>query len=116
MNARTESSSSTLRLGPALRYSLAGVALEGSLLVGPAYTWVTAKAEPPYVGQTDSALGIIGSAGLAIAYPDRSPVFAVAASRAGMLLPSPRIELPNEAARNLGPLLLEASLSFGLRL
>lgn len=105
-----------LRVGPALRYSLARFALEGSLVVGPAYTWVTAKAEPPYVGQTDAALGILGSAGLAIAYPDRSPAFVVAASRAGMLLPSPRVELPNEAGRNLGPLLIEASLSFGLRL
>jgi hypothetical protein len=104
-----------LRVGPALRYSLARFALVGSVVVGPGYTWVTATAEAPYVGRTDGALGMLGSAGLALAYPDRGPVFAAATSRASLLLPSPRVELPNEAAKDLGPLLLEASLSFGLR-
>jgi len=105
-----------LRVGPALRYSLARFALEGSVIFGPAYTWVTAKAEAPYVGGTDAALGILGSAGLAVAYPDRSAVFVAAANRACLLLPGPRVELPNQAQRDFGPLLIEASLSFGLRL
>lgn len=104
-----------LRVGPALRYSLARFALVGSVALGPAYTWVTATADVPYLGQTDAALGMLASAGLAIAYPDRGPVFAAAAGRGSILLPSPRIELPNDAAQDLGPLLLEASLSFGLR-
>lgn len=106
---------SFLRVGPALRYSLAGFALSGSLLLGPAYTWVTATADRPYIARTASALGILGSAGLAIAYPDRSAVFAVAASHTSLLLPAPRIQVPGEAPRNFGPLLVEASLSFGVR-
>lgn len=107
---------SFLRVGPVVRFSLARFALVGSAVVGPSYTWVTGTADAPYVGRTDAAFGMLGSAGLALAYPDRGPVFAMATSRAGVLLPSPRIELPSEAPQNVGPLLLEASLSFGLRL
>lgn len=104
-----------LRLGPIVRFSLARFALAGSLLAGPAYTWVTATADRPYIAQTDGAPGILASAGLAIAYPDRSSVFAMAASRASLLLPSPRIQVPGEAARDFGPVLVEASLSVGMR-
>jgi hypothetical protein len=105
-----------LRVGVALRYSLASFAVTGSLVVGPAYTWVTAKAFSPYVGSPDFAFGVAGGAGLSVGYPSRSRVFAVAGSRAGVLLPSPRFKLPNESPRDLGPLLLEASLGIGLRL
>lgn len=107
---------SFLRVGPALRYSFERFAFAGSLVVGPAYTWVTANAVSPYVAQTDFALGVFGGAGLAVAYPEQSRVFAVAGARASVLLPSPRLELPNEQPRALGPLLFEASLGFGVRL
>jgi hypothetical protein len=105
-----------LRVGVALRYSLARFAVAGSLVVGPAYTWVTAKAVSPYVGEPDFAFGVAGGAGLSVSYPSRSRVFAVAGSRAAVLLPGPRFELPNEEPRDVGPLLIEASLGIGLRL
>ncbi|MES1189371.1 MAG: hypothetical protein ABUL60_36480 [Myxococcales bacterium] len=105
-----------LRVGVALRYSLARFAVAGSLVVGPAYTWVTARAVAPYVSGADFAFGVAGSAGLSVSYPHRGPVFAVAGSRAVVLLPGPRFELPNEEPRDLGPLLIEASLGIGLRL
>lgn len=105
-----------LRVGVALRYSLARFTVAGSLVVGPAYTWVTARAVSPYVGSPDSAFGLAGGAGLAVSYPSRSRVFAVAGTRAALLLPSPRFNLPNEQPRDVGPLLIEASLGIGLRL
>ena len=105
-----------MRVGPALRYDIGRFAIAPSLTIGPAYTWVTAQADAPYIGETAATFGVLGSAGLAIAYPARSTVFAAATTRASLLLPSPRIQVPNEAGRDLGPLLLEASLSFGLRL
>lgn len=105
-----------LRVGPALRYTVGRFAIVTSLAVGPAYTWVTANADPPYIGQSAAAFGVLGSAGLAIAYPARSSVFAAATTRANLLLPSPRILLPDEARQELGPVLAEASLSVGLRL
>lgn len=105
-----------LRVGLALRYSLGRFAVTGSLVVGPAYTWVTAKTVSPYVASPDFAFGVASGAGLSVGYPSRSRVFAVAGSRADVLLPSPRFKLPNEEPRNMGPLLIEASLSVGLRL
>lgn len=105
-----------LRVGAALRYSVGRFVIAPSLTTGPAYTWVTAQADAPYVGESDAAFGLFSSAGLAIAYPARSAVFAQGAARASLLLPSPRIQLPEGARRDLGPLLIEASLSFGLRL
>jgi hypothetical protein len=105
-----------LRVGLALRYSLGRFAVAGSLAVGPAYTWVTAKAVSPYVGSPDFAFGVAGGVGLSVSYPTRSRVFAVAGSRAAVLLPSPRFDLPNEQPRDVGPLLIEASLGIGLRL
>lgn len=105
-----------LRVGAVLRYSLARFTVATSLVVGPAYTWVTAKAVSPYVGEADFAWSVGGGAGLSLSYPNRSRVFAVAVSRAAILLPSPRFELPHEAPRDLGPLLIEASLGIGLRL
>lgn len=105
-----------LRVGPALRYDVGHVAIVTSLAVGPAYTWVTADADPPYIGQSAAAFGVLSSAGLGIAYPARSAVFAAVATRASLLLPSPRILLPDETRQDLGPVLAEASLSIGLRL
>jgi hypothetical protein len=107
---------SFLRVGLAMRYSLARFAVAGSLLVGPAYTRVTAKAISPYVGDGAFAPGVLGGAGLGVSYPDHGSVFAAAASRACILLPSPALKLPNEVSREIGPLFIEASLSIGIRL
>lgn len=105
-----------LQMGGVLHYSLARFAVAGSLAIGPAYTWVTAKAVSPYVGEADFAWSVVGGAGLSVTYPNRSRVFAVAGSRAAVLVPGPRFELPHEAPRDLGPLLIEASFGIGLRL
>jgi hypothetical protein len=105
-----------LRVGPALRYSVARFTLAASLVAGPALTWVTARAVAPYAGRTDSVLGVFSGAGLVLTYPDRGPVFASIGSRASALLPGPRIRLPEQASMDLGPVLLEASLGIGLRL
>jgi hypothetical protein len=104
-----------LRVGLALRYSLARFAAEGSLVAGPAYTWVTAKAAAPYVGSPDFAFGVVGGAGLFVSYPNRSRLFAVGGGRVAVLLPSPRFNLPKEEPQDVGPLLLEASLGVGVR-
>jgi hypothetical protein len=105
-----------LRVGVALRYSLARFAVAGSLVVGPSYTWVTARAVTPYLSGADFAFGVAAGAGLSVSYPHRGPVFAVAGGRAVVLLPGPRFKLPKEEPRDLGPLLIEASLGIGLRL
>ncbi|MES1185163.1 MAG: hypothetical protein ABUL60_15230 [Myxococcales bacterium] len=105
-----------MRLGPALRYSMGELTLSGSLVVGPAFTWVTARATPPYVGGTDSAVSAFGAAGVQALYPEQSPIFALALVRASLLLPAARFALPQAPPRSLGPALFEASLGVGLRL
>jgi hypothetical protein len=115
-NAELRAGFSFLRVGPALRYSLGDLALSGSVVVGPGFTWVTAEAVSPYVGGKDWAFGIWGAVGIQMIYLERSPVFAVAMARGALLLPNPRFSVPDEARRDFGPFLIEASLGIGLRL
>lgn len=114
-HADLRAATALLRLGPVLRLSAADFAFSTVVSVGPAFTWVSAEADTPYVGGTDSALGAIGSLGIRLAYPDRGAIFAMAGGRASLLLPAPRFAIPRENARDLGPFFIEASLGLGLR-
>jgi len=105
-----------LRLGIALRHSIGDFALSGSFAAGPALIWVHAQAKPPRVGGNARTTSALGSLGLQLCYPARGSVFALAGSRATLLLPAARFVLPGDRSPTLGPLLVEAAIGVGLRL
>jgi hypothetical protein len=115
-NAELRAGFSFVRVGPALRYSVGDFALSSSIVVGPAFTWVTAEAASPYVGGKDSTFGIWSAVGIQMIYLERNPLFAVATARGALLLPSPRFSVPDEPHHDFGPFLIETSLGIGLRL
>jgi hypothetical protein len=104
------------RLGLALRQTVGAFALSGAFTAGPAFMWVKATAKPPRLGGDASALSAIGSVGLRLCYPGHGRFFTFAQSRATLLFPAGRFNLPNDPSPTLGPLLIEASLGVGARL
>jgi hypothetical protein len=104
-----------LRAGVEARLTQGAARLGCSLLAGPALSWATAEAEPPYIGAADVALsGLITLAG-SVEYPSNSPVFVLGAARFSTLLPGVRVAVGGDTSHTLGPWLAEASLGVGVR-
>lgn len=104
-----------VRVGLATRLTEGAARFGCSLLAGPALSWATAEAEPPYIGAADVALsGLVTLAG-AVEYPSNSRVFVLGAARFSTLLPAVRVKVGSDSSNTLGPWLAEVSLGVGLR-